>query len=115
MSLATHLIKVKGEFSSEWTEEKLKEYIDRKINVEIDDYYSAQIELLDIRDSTIEVWVFVSALMGTAYLKEMVDKWLQGHVGDEGITVKSSEIVEILTPETILDDDKPGIHFSISM
>lgn len=108
MSFATHLIKVKGESSSEWTEERLKEYVNRKIKYEIDDYYEAQIELLDVRDNTIEVWVFVSALMETAYLKEMVDKWLQGHVGDEGITVKSSEIVEILTPETLLDDDKPN-------
>lgn len=107
MSFATHLIKVKGEFSSEWTEERLKEYVNSKIKYEIDDYYSAQIELLGIRENTIEVWVFVSAIMETAYLKEMVDRWLQGHVGDEGITVKSSEIVEMLTTEDLLDDDKP--------
>ncbi len=106
MSFATHLVKVKGDFTSEWTEERLKEYVGRKIRYEVDHYYSAQIELLRIRDSTIK-GVFVSALMETAYLTEMVDKWLRGHINDKGVKVKSSEIKEILTTETLLDDDKP--------
>ncbi len=37
---AAHLIKVKGEFSPKWAEDKLEEYVRKKIKEEIDDYYS---------------------------------------------------------------------------
>jgi len=108
MPFATHLIKVRGEFSPEWTEERLEEYVNRKIKEEIDDYFSTQIELFEINNNIIDVWVFISALIKTDQIKEMVDRWLREHVKEEGLTIKNSQVIEILTPEHFIDD-KPII------
>lgn len=92
MAFATHLIKVKGKFSPIWTKGELEEYVRRKIKEEIEDYYSTQTELLSIEDNVIEVWVLISALFENSYLKEMVKKWLEEHIKEEGLTVEGFEI-----------------------
>jgi hypothetical protein len=109
MPFATHLIKVRGNFSPEWTEDRLREYVNRKIKEEIDDYFSTQIELFEINNNVIDVWVFISALIETNRIKEMVDKWLREHVKEEGLTVENYEVIEILTPEHLIDGTKPII------
>ena len=106
MKLATHLIKVKGLYNASWTEEKLRKYVYRKIR-EIDDYYGAQIELLEINDSITEVWVFISALFETDYLEELVEKWLKRHIKEDGLKVTDFEIREILNFKDLFDESKP--------
>jgi len=55
MVIATHLIKIKGDFDvQKWTEKKLEEYVKQKIK-EIDPSFHTDLELFQIQDSNIEV------------------------------------------------------------
>ncbi len=100
MSIATHLIKIKGTFDKniwgydvEKLNEILKEFVKTKIKFEIDSYYHADLELFIIDDNKIDVWVFISALP-SCVSKNIIGKWLKDHINKEGITVSDFEIEE---------------------
>ena len=109
MAFATHLIKVKGEFDKEkWSEEELKEYVDKKIE-EIDSFFHPDLELFSVnmKENTIEVWVFIQTISETKDLKKHSKRWLKNHIKEREITVKNLEIEEILTCSDLLDETKP--------
>lgn len=67
-TIATHLVKIKGTFDEkiwgnekETLKEKLKEYANTKIKEEIDSIYHTDLELFQINDNIIDVWVFIRA------------------------------------------------------
>lgn len=100
MRIATHLIKIKGIFDKDiWghdheiAETKLRQYVDTKIKDEIENLYHADLELFQIDDNKIEVWVFISAFQYEAS-KDLIEKWLNEHIKEEGIKVIVFEIDE---------------------
>lgn len=104
MVVATHLIKIKGIFNKNiWGHEEkmlnetLKEYVKTKIKFEIDSYYHADLELFEINDDKIEVWVFINALPSSVS-RDIIEKWLNDHVNEEGIVATDFEIEEKFNP-----------------
>lgn len=100
MAIATHLIKIKGTFDKNiWgyeektLNETLKEYVKTKIKNEVDKYYHADLELFKIDDNKIEIWVFVEAILSSVS-KNTIERWLNDHINEEGITVTDFEIEE---------------------
>jgi thymidylate synthase len=102
MTIATHLIKINGKFDKNiWTEDKLENYVRSKIEDDIKSFYHTDLELFGIDDEIINVWVFVSALPSEVS-RDIVGKWLNDHIKEEGIVVTSFEIEErfsLLDPE----------------
>jgi hypothetical protein len=95
MHIATHLIKIKGKINRNiWTEDKLGEYIRSKIDDNITSFYRADLELFGIEDDVVNVWVFVSALPSEVS-RDIIDKWLNDHIKEEGITVTEFEIEDL--------------------
>ena len=92
--IATHLIKIKGTFNECWTEERIEELVDEKINNEIDKIYHANLEKFQINGSDIEVWVLIIAFPSEV-TKKVVTEWFKEHIKEEGITVKDFVIREI--------------------
>ena len=104
MSVATHIIKIKGEFDpGKWNEEKLKELVRTKIKKEIDKFYCTDLELFRIEEKEgkeiIDVWVFIEFVGGDiSTIKTNVNKWLNDHLKEEkekGITIKDFEVKEV--------------------
>jgi len=92
MHIATHLIKIKGKIDKHiWTEEKLRNYVNSKIDDEIVCFYHTDLELFGIENEVINVWVFVSASPSNVS-RDIIGKWLSDHIKEEGITVTSFEI-----------------------
>jgi hypothetical protein len=105
MAIATHLIKIKGSFNEkEWTEEKIRNLVERKIQQEVERFYYPDLELFQVTNNNIEVWVFVSAFPSEV-TNEIIEKWLQDHVKEEGIEVKDFEIKEMISFSNF--NDKP--------
>ncbi len=102
MKFATHLIKIEASLGQEWRD-KIEEYVKRKIE-EVEDYYSADIEYLEVKDKIVEVCVFVSALFESNFLKELVEKWIENHIREEGIEVINFEIREILNFKDLFEN-----------
>jgi hypothetical protein len=101
MVIATHLIKVKGNFDpKKWTEKKLEKYVKQKIK-EIEPSFHADLELLQIQGNNIEVWVYISALPSEVSDK-IVDGWIKAHLKEEGIETKEFEIKVIVDVTKIL-------------
>lgn len=93
MAIATHLIKIKGTFDDKkWTEEQLKNYVDDKIKSEIDSFYHSDLELFQVKDTYIEVWVYISDLMLPELLEQNIKDWLKKHIKEDGLTVDNIEI-----------------------
>lgn len=95
MTIATHLIKIKGEFDENWNEEKLRTFVKTKIMTEIDEYFHTDLELFQIKDNIIDVWVYLKALIEDSELENITAKWLKNHIKEEGITIKNLEIEKI--------------------
>jgi len=98
MVVATHLIKVKGEFTSKWDESSLREYVKNKLR-EIEVCLHPDLELFGIHDENqIDVWIFIHALPSEVS-QNIVDKWAKDHITEEGLTVKEVgiEVVNDLT------------------
>lgn len=100
MVIATHLIKIKGTFDrniwgheEKFLNETLKEYVKTKIKFEIFSSYHADLELFKIDGDKIEVWVFINS-QPISTLKDIIEKWLDDHVNDEGIMATDIEIEE---------------------
>lgn len=100
-TIATHLIKIKGTFDKkiwgyekEILNEKLKEYVNKKIKEEIDRIYHTDLELFQINDNMIDVWVYLRAYPYDIS-KDIIEKWLKNHIKDEGITIIDFNFEEI--------------------
>ena len=95
MNVATHLIKIKGiAKDGKKKENQLKDYVKDKIYTEIDSIYHPDLELFHVdEDGTIEVWAYVS---GFGVTKRIIEQWLQDHIKEEGIEIKSLEIEKLL-------------------
>lgn len=100
MTVATHLIKIKGTFDKNiWghgekvLNETLKEYIKTKIKNEIFSSYHADLELFKIDDDKIEVWVYINS-PPLSTLKDMIEKWIHDHINEEGIVATDIEVEE---------------------
>lgn len=95
MAIATHLIKIKGSLDKEKrTEENIKNYIDKKLEDEIESFYHADLELFRVNDNDVEVWVYLSALPSEA-TECVIRKWLNDHIKEDGVALKDFEIVEV--------------------
>ena len=94
MNVATHLIKIKGTVKDgKKRENEIKQYIKDKIYTEIDSIYHPDLELFHVdEDDTIEVWVYVSSF---GIMRRIIEQWLQDHIKEEGIEVKSLEIEKL--------------------
>lgn len=98
--------KIKGNFNkNKWTEKKLKEYVKQKIK-EIEPSFHTELELFQIQDSNINVWVYISALPSEVSDK-IVDTWIKAHLKEEGIETKEFKIKVILDVAESLKSDSP--------
>lgn len=104
MYTATHLIKIKGKFDKNiWgyedniLNETLKEYIKTKIKFEIDSYYHTDLELFKIDDDNIDVWIYLSTPQ-SCVSRDIIEKWLNDHINEEGIIATDFEIEERANP-----------------
>jgi len=94
MVIASHLIKIKGEFkTSKWNKNTLKIYVMNKIQ-EIDYSLHPDLELFGVKKNKIDVWIYLSALPSEVS-QEIVDKWSREHITEEGLTVKEI-IIEVI-------------------
>lgn len=105
MTIATNLIKIKGTFdSNKWTEEQLKNYANDKIKNDIDSFYHPGLELFQVKDTSIEIWIYVSGLTSPELLEKNIRNWLKNHIKEDGLTVDSLGIEKsgngfyVLTP-----------------
>ena len=95
MSIATHIIKIRGTFDEGiWKEEELKDYVKSKIKDEIEIMLHPDLELFKTEKGTVEVWVFVST-SPSEVTRDIVDKWLEDHITERGLTVVDFEIEEM--------------------
>lgn len=93
MAIATHLIKIKGTFdTNKWTEEKLRNFVNDKINDDIEGIYHPDLELFQVKERSIEVWVYISDSILLELLEKNVRDWLKNHIKEDGITVDNIEI-----------------------
>lgn len=93
MAIATHLIRIKGVYDDKkWTEEQLRSFVNDKIEDEIERFYHPDLELFQVKDKTIEVWVYISNLTSLKLLEKNIGDWLKNHIKEEGITVENVEI-----------------------
>lgn len=95
MTIATHLIKIKGTVKDgKKREDEIKKYVKDKIHNEIDSIFHPDLELFRIDDdNNVDVWVYVCGLVGS--IKYIVEKWLKNHITEEGIDVKNFDIEEL--------------------
>lgn len=94
MAFATHIIKIKGRFDAQkWTEEKLRSYVNEKISNEIKSFYHTNIELFQVQENNIEVWVYISALPSEA---KLIEEWIENHIKEEGIIIKGFKVEEMM-------------------
>lgn len=92
MRIATHLIKIKGKIDKDiWTEEKLKTYVESKIDSETQSLYHADLELFRVKEEVADVWIFISVLPPEVS-KDIICKWLNNHIKEDGISVTSLDI-----------------------
>ncbi len=103
MSVATHLIKIKGSIDTEkWTGETLKKYVKKKITDEVEPSFHTSLELFRLKDNDIEVWVYVSALPSEVK-EDIVKEWMDNHIKEDGITTNDFEIINVAN---FLNSDK---------
>lgn len=91
MSVATHLVKVRGTFDEKiWNEKKLRDYVGNKIKNSIDKTFNTDLELFDIDGNNIEVWVLIFAFPSEVGMT-IIDKWIKGNIIEDGLNVDSFE------------------------
>lgn len=93
MAVATHLIKIKGTFDNKkWTGEQLKNFVNDKINDDIESIYHPDLELFHVENRYIEVWVYISNSVPLELLEKDVRDWLKNHIKEDGIAIDNIEI-----------------------
>lgn len=96
MSIATHIVKVKGTFDEKlWNEKKIEDYVDYKIENDIDETFNTDLELFNITGNNIEIWVFIFAFPSEVD-NGIIDKWIKDHIIDEGLKVESFEFEKLV-------------------
>ncbi len=96
MRPATHLIKINGTYDeNKWNESTLKEYVSKKIRTEIEDVLHPELELFKAENGDVNIWVYIRALPSEV-THSIVEKWLENHIKEEGITVKGF-MIEIIS------------------
>ena len=89
MPIATHIIKIKGTFDEKiWNEKKIEDYVDYKIENDIDETFSTDLELYNITGNNIEIWVLIFAYPSEVS-DDIIDKWIKSHIKEEGLKVDS--------------------------
>jgi hypothetical protein len=96
MSIATHVIKVKGTFDEKiWNEKKLEEYVDLKIENEINESFDTDLELYNVSGNKIEIWILLFGYPSEVK-NEVIDKWINDHIVEEGLKVESFEFEKLV-------------------
>jgi hypothetical protein len=86
MVIATHIIKIKGSLDTWNDEKKIQEYVEDKINNEIDTSFHTYLELLKITGNRIDIWVYIHAFPSEV-TNDIIKKWIREHIKDEGISL----------------------------
>lgn len=107
MVIATHLIKVKGEIG-QWSEGRLREYVDDKIVNEIDLSIHTSLEKFELKGNHAEVWVYIHAFP-SEITQKVIEDWLKNHIKEPDVNVKGFEIVKIAS----LLDDPPKFFINL--
>lgn len=96
MVIATKLIKIAGTFDLlKWTEDGLRHYVDNKIEKEIYKFYHASLELFQIKEEKVIVWVYINALPSESSF-DVIGKWLENHLKEtDGLKVDHFEINDL--------------------
>ena len=96
MATATHLIKIKGIFDDKkWTEERLRNFVNDKIKYNIDRIYHPDLELFQVGDTSVEVWVYICDLSQLKLLEKAIKDWLGNHIKEDGLTVDSIKVEKL--------------------
>jgi len=105
MPVATHLVKIKGSFDEKiWDKKRIEDYVDYKIENEIDETFSTDLELYNIIDNNIEIWIFIFGYPSEVD-NRIIDKWIKDHIKEEGLKVDSFEF------EMLVDVTKFGWEY----
>jgi hypothetical protein len=87
MSIATHVIKIKGSFDKTlWKEKELEQYVVLKIENQIQESFNADLDLLEIKDDKIEIWVLIFAYPSEVK-KDIISKWICDNIIEKGLKV----------------------------
>ena len=96
MTIATHVVKIKGTFDEKiWNEKKLEEYVDSKIENEIQESFNTDLELFNVTDNKIEVWILISAFPSEVK-EDIIGKWIQDHIVEEGLKIDDFEFRKLV-------------------
>lgn len=96
MSVATHVVKIKGAFDEKiWDEKKIEDYVDYKIENEINETFNTDLELYNITGNNIEIWVFIFAYPSEVD-NGIIDKWIKDHIKENGLKVDSFEFRKLV-------------------
>lgn len=96
MSVVTHVVKIKGAFDEKiWDEKKIEDYVDYKIENEINETFNTDLELYNITGNNIEIWVFIFAYPSEVD-NGIIDKWIKNHIKEEGLKVDSFEFEKLV-------------------
>jgi hypothetical protein len=110
MSIATHVIKIKGTFDETiWNEKKLEYYIDHKIESEIDETFNTDLELYDVTCNKIEIWVLIFAFPSEVS-DDIIGKWIKNHIREDGLKVNSFEFEKLVDITEEVCKCGPFIH-----
>lgn len=90
------MIKIRGALDENIYKEqkKIKEYVKDKIKDEIDPSFHTDLELFEINGNKIEVWVYIHAFPSEV-TNDIIEKWIQDHIKEEGISVIGFEFKKI--------------------
>ena len=92
MTIATHIIKVKGTFDGKiWDEEKLRSYVDEKF-LEIDANFKPDLELFRVNSNEVNVWLFIALMANPETIKKMAEDWVKNHTTEKGLNVTLIEV-----------------------
>ncbi len=110
MSVATHIIKIKGTFDKKiWNEKKIENYIFYKIENDIDETFNTDLELCNIIGNNVEVWIFIFAFPSEVD-NGIIDKWIKDHIKEEGLKVESFEFEKLVDVTKDLSRQRPFIN-----
>lgn len=105
MTIATHVIKIRGIFDENiWKEDELKNYVASKIKKEIYHTFHADLELFQVDGDKIEIWIYISAYPSEV-TNNIIGKWIVDHIKEEGITANDFEF-EMIVDITKKDENK---------